>query len=535
MNAVEAIKERKDGLDVLDDIHRYARLGPGAITPEDEVLLKWYGVYTQRPAEDGYFMVRTRIPGGDLDPRRLRAIASLAEDYGRGLADITVRQNVQLHWVRIENVPDIFARLAAVGLSTTEACGDCVRNIVNCPVSGVGARELYDATPLVGEIDAFFRDNRAFSNLPRKFKIAVTGCHLRCVYPEINDIGLFAVPGPDGGVAFRARVGGGLSTTPRFARDLGVLVAPEEATRLCAAIAGLFRDEGSRASRARSRLKFLVEKWDVPRFRDAVEERMGAPLRRAPEPEAPPVRERSRSHLGVHAQRRAGLNYVGVSVLGGRTSAAKLARLADLAEAYGSGRVRTTNAQGAVILDVPGERVPELARELSAAGFVSDPSWSRRALLACTGTQFCKLAVAETKNRAEELNRFLEESLDLDEPIRISVTGCPNSCGQHHICDVGLEGSVVTVDGVKREAFQVFLGGGVGTRESFGRRVGVRVPSERLGEALVQLLTHYKRERAEGETFQDFCAARDDATLAGYLALPAAPAPPENAAQSAAR
>src|SRR5215210_1850034 len=265
MNQIEEIKKRKDGLDVLSDIYRYGKLGNSSISPDDEALFRWYGIYTQRPAEDGFFMVRMRIPGGDLTPLQLRAIAELANEHGRGLADITVRQNIQLHWVRIESLPAILDRLRAVGLSTTEACGDCVRNIINCPVSGVDQSELYDTTPLIRQVNDFFVGNRDFSNLPRKFKIAITGCPVRCVYPEINDIGLFAVR-DGGGVAFRARVGGGLSTTPRFSKDLGVFVEPDEVVELCAAIATVFREEGNRENRKRARLKFLIEQWEIPRF-----------------------------------------------------------------------------------------------------------------------------------------------------------------------------------------------------------------------------------------------------------------------------
>ena len=237
------------------------------------MLLRWYGIYTQRPARTAY-MVRMRIPGATSRPCPW-TIADLATNRA-GLADITVRQNVQLHWVRFVNLPDILDRLSAVGLSTTEACGDCVRNILNCPASGVDHRELYDTTALVNEVNDFFVNNREFSNLPRKFKIAISGCAVRCVYPEINDIGLFAVPDPRGGVAFRARIGGGLSTAPRFSKDLGVLVQPEEVVPLCAAIAAAFRDEGNRTNRKKARLKFLVEAWEIPRFRAEVEARLAA-------------------------------------------------------------------------------------------------------------------------------------------------------------------------------------------------------------------------------------------------------------------
>lgn len=503
--SIEQYKLEKDGLDVISDIYRYAAARDYQIRAADEALFKWYGVYSQRPADQGFFMVRIRIPGGQLTSKQLHAIAQLSRKYGRGLADITVRQNIQLHWVRIENIPAIFDTLAEIGLSTTEACGDTVRNIIGCPVAGVDSDELYDASPLIRQVNEFFVGNREFSNLPRKFKIAISGCALRCTYPEINDIGLFAVREPNGEVRFRARVGGGLSTTPRFSKDLGVSVTPDEVVDLCAAIASVFRDEGNRSNRKRARLKFLVEQWEIPRFRDEVEKRLGRKLLRVDPADTPAVTARDRTHLGIHRQRGDSLHYCGVPVVGGRTSADQLDVLAGIADRLGRARLRTTNTQNIILLDIDSENLGELKTELAKAGFDSEPSWARRGLIACTGVQFCKLAIAETKNRARELDQFLSESVDLQDTPRISVTGCPNACGQHHICDVGLEGSLTTIDGIKRETFQVFLGGGVGAHETFGRRIGARIPSEQLAESLARIFSAYNTNRVEGETFQEFC------------------------------
>jgi sulfite reductase beta subunit-like hemoprotein len=531
MNKIEDIKKRKDGLDVLTDIHQYAARGEHRIASEDEALFKWYGVYTQRPAEDGYFMVRIRIPGGQLNAAQLLTIAGLSERFGKGLADVTVRQNIQLHWVRIGDIPAIFEALEAVGLTTTDACGDTVRNIISCPVAGVDADELYDVTPLIGRINDFFVGNRDFSNLPRKFKIAITGCAVRCVYPEINDIGIFAVNDHErGGICFRARVGGGLSTTPRFSKDLGVLVEPDEVGELCAAVAAVFRDNGNRENRKRARLKFLVEQWEIPRFREEVEAQLGWKLRRAEQPEAPSIDARDRSHLGIHRQRGDSLYYAGVALVGGRTSSDQLRILAELGDRYGRGRIRTTNTQNIILLDIDSENLEAMKHDLSAAGFDYEPSWATRGMIACTGIQFCKLAIAETKNRARELDRYLAEQVDLEDRPRISVTGCPNACGQHHICDVGLEGSLTTIDGVKKETFQVFLGGGVGAHETFGRRVGARIPSDELPESLARLFQIYKDERVDSETFQEFCLRHSNEQLTGYLLAPARPVAESNAA-----
>lgn len=526
MNKIEEIKLRKDGLDVLEDIHRYAAKGRHQITSEDEALFKWYGVYTQRPAEDGYFMVRIRIPGGQLNASQLLTIAELSRKFGRGLADVTVRQNIQLHWVRIGDIPAIFEALDRVGLTTTDACGDTVRNIISCPVSGVDSDEFYDVTPLIRRVNDFFVGNRDFSNLPRKFKIAITGCAVRCVYPEINDIGIFAVKDYErGGVAFRARVGGGLSTSPRFSKDLGVLVDPGEVVELCAAIAAVFRDNGNRENRKRARLKFLVEQWEIPRFRDGVEARLGWKLRRADRPDAAEVTARDRTHLGIHRQRGDSFHYAGIALVGGRTSGEQLGLVAELAEKHGRGRLRTTNTQNIILLDIDSEKVETLKNDLKSAGLDYEPSWAKRGLIACTGIQFCKLAIAETKNRARELDEHLAELVDLEDRPRISVTGCPNACGQHHICDVGLEGSLTTIDGVKKETFQVFLGGGVGAHETFGRRVGARIPSDELAESLARLFQSYKDQRVDEETFQEFCLRHSNEELTGYLLAPSTPPP----------
>jgi len=535
MNNIEEIKLRKDGLDVLEDIHRYAAEGEYRIAPADEALFKWYGVYTQRPAEDGYFMVRIRIPGGQLNASQVLTIADLSRRFGKGLADVTVRQNIQLHWVRIGDIPAILEALDRVGLTTTDACGDTVRNIISCPVAGVDSDEHYDVTPLIRQVNAFFVGNRDFSNLPRKFKIAITGCAVRCVYPEINDIGIFAVQDEErGGVAFRVRVGGGLSTSPRFSKDLGVLVAPGEVVALCAAIAAVFRDNGNRNNRKRARLKFLVEQWEIPRFRDEVEARLGWKLRRAPEPEAPAITARDRTHLGIHRQRGDSFHYAGIALVGGRTTSEQLKLLAELAVKYGRGRLRTTNTQNIILLDIDSENLETLKHELKTAGFDYEPSWATRGLIACTGIQFCKLAIAETKNRARELDQYLAEQVDLEDRPRISVTGCPNACGQHHICDVGLEGSLTTIDGVKKETFQVFLGGGVGAHETFGRRVGARIPSDELAESLARLFKTYSERRTDAETFQEFCLRHSNEELIGYLFVPSAHAAVESAASFAA-
>jgi sulfite reductase beta subunit-like hemoprotein len=490
-----------------------------SITRDDEPSLRGYGVYTQRPAADGFFMDRLRITGGDLTPDQLRAVADLANVHGRGLADITVRQNIQLHWVRFESLPEIMTTLESCGLATIESSGAPVRNLLNCPVSGVDEAELYDTSLLIRQVNDYFAAVTNLDGIPRKLKISITGCALRCTYPEVNDIGIFAVRDlEDGGVLFRARVGGGLSAAPRFSRDLGILAQHGDVVELCGAIAAVFRDRAMRENEDRTRVHFRIGDDEIPRFRELVEARLGRKLRRASEPDAPAVAERDRSHLGINPQRQKGLHYIGIALVGGRTSGDELNLLASIAQEHRGMRVRTTNSQNIMLLNVPEANLAAVTSELEEAGFDYRPAWARKGIIACTGIQFCKLAVAETKNRAVELTDYLAKEVKLEEPIRISMTGCPNACGQHHICDIGLEGSVTSIDGIKRESFQVFLGGGVGSREAFGRRIGVRIPADELAESLARLLTWYRDTRGEGETFQEFCLRHNDACLVRHLA-----------------
>jgi sulfite reductase beta subunit-like hemoprotein len=492
-----------------------------SIARDDEASLRRYGIYTQRPAADGFFMVRLRIPGGDLTPDQLRVVADLANVHGRGLADITVRQNIQLHWVRFESLPEIMATLEACGLSTIESSGAPVRNLLNCPVSGVDEDELYDTSQLIRQVNDYFAAGTNLDGMPRKLKISITGCALRCTYPEVNDIGIFAVRDlEDGGVSFRVRIGGGLSTAPRFSRDLGILARPGDVVELCGAIAAVFRDRAMSENEDRTRVHFRVGEDEIPRFRELVEARLGHELRRASEPDAPVVTERDRSHLGINPQRQKGLHYIGIALVGGRTSGDELNLLASIAQEHRGVRVRTTNTQNIMLLNVPEANVAAVTSELKQAGFDYRPGWARKGIIACTGIQFCKLAVAETKNRAVELTDYLAKEVKLEEPIRISMTGCPNACGQHHICDIGLEGSVTSIDGIKRESFQVFLGGGVGSREAFGRRIGVRIPADELAESLARLLTRYRQGRRAEESFQQFCLRHSDDSLTQYLAVP---------------
>jgi sulfite reductase (ferredoxin) len=525
LNAAERFKKDDGGLNVRDRIvGRYAQLGFDSIDPTDlRGRFRWWGLYTQRrpgisggktgaledaDIEDSYFMMRVRIPGGQLEPRQLRAVAGIAKEYGRDLADVTDRQNVQFHWIRIEDVPDVWTRLEEVGLSSQEACGDVPRNILGCPVAGIDAAEVLDASPALRATEAVATGSPELANLPRKFKTSISGCSLQCTAHEVNDVSFVGVTGPDGSPGFDLWVGGGLSTNPMLARRLGAFVPPSQVAAVWLGVTSLFRDYGYRRLRSRARLKFLVDDWGPERFRDVLErEYLGQPLLDGPAPPAPAAG--SRDHVGVHRQRN-GLYYVGVAPHTGRTSGTQLWQLADLAEAYGSGKIRTTVEQKLLVLDVPERAVGELTAELAAIDLEANPSVFRRGTMACTGIEFCKLAIVETKGRARHLYTELARRLpDFDTPITINVNGCPNSCARFQLADIGLKGSIV--DG--QEGFQVHLGGSLGTDPGFGRKLrGLKVTADELPDYVERLLRSYQAGRFDGESFASW-ARRADAEL----------------------
>jgi sulfite reductase (ferredoxin) len=531
---VERLKRERNPWAMLPDLLRYAREGFASIPDEDlNLRFRWWGLYTQGDGAGAlggavpYFMVRIRIPNGFLQSHQLRTIAEGAERYGRGVGDITVRQNIQLHWVRIEDVPDLFLSLFRAGLTTAGACGDDTRNLVGCPLAGVDATEVCDASPILLEANRMLAGNAAFYNLPRKYKIGITGCRLWCSYPEINDVGLTAIERPDGGeVGFSVRVGGGLATHPHFGVRLPAFVRWHQALPVLRGITEVFRDaQVLRERRDRARLKFLFLEhgWTAETFLAELERRIGFALDPAV-PETPP-RNVYRDHVGIHAQKQDGLCYAGFAVLRGRLGAGEMRTVADLADRYGDGTIRTTNMQNIVVLNVPAARAGALRQEALDAGLRLEGSAFWRGTIACTGTEFCKLAVAETKGFARWLVDQLEARVPgLDTNLKLHVTGCPNDCGQHWIADIGLQGAKVKVDGRMADAYDVFLGGGVGGEQQFARRTGVRVPAAEVPDTLARLLRVYLRERAEGESIHEFCRRHSDAALRALLTGRPAPA-----------
>jgi sulfite reductase (ferredoxin) len=533
---IERLKREKNPWEHLDEIRQFARQGFSSIPPEWlGTYFRFWGVYTQGDGVGAisgvggegkaipYFMVRIRIPNGLLLSHQARAIASAIEKYARGVADITVRQNIQLHWITIENLPDLLDQLWRAGLTTMGSCGDDTRNITGCPLAGVDADELFDASPLTRQLDKFFVGNSEFYNLPRKFKVSVTGCRVWCSYPEINDVGLTGVIRRRNGQdeqGFSLRIGGGLSTDPHLALRLNAFVAWNQVVPTVRAIAEIFRDSSIlRESRDKARLKFLFLKhgWNADTFLAEINHRLGFKLDPA-EPEEPPV-DVFRDHVGIHPQKQPGYSYVGAAVLRGRLTAAQLKTAADLSDRFANGELRTTIMQNLLIVNVPKPLAGELARELDAAGLKTSGSPFWRGAIACSGTEFCKLAITETKGFARWLVGELEDRLPgFQQQLKINVTGCPNSCGQHWIADLGLEGKKIKVDGRLQDAYYFCVGGGVGLLQSIARPIGYRCLASEVPDAIERLLNSYRELRDDGENLHRFFARHSVEEIRTFLA-----------------
>jgi sulfite reductase (ferredoxin) len=532
LNPNERTKKDDDGLNVRARIETiYAHRGFASIDPADlRGRMRWWGLYTQRkPGIDGgrtavlephelddeYFMLRIRIDGGQLNLAQLRAVAEVSTKYGRDTADLTDRQNVQLHWVRIEDVPTIWQTLEAVGLSTAEACGDTPRVVLGSAVAGISADEVIDPTPAIEEIVKRYVGNKAYSNLPRKFKSVVSW--LPDVPYQANDVAFLGVEHPEHGPGFDLWVGGGLSTNPMLAQRLGAWVPLDEVPEVWAGVVAVFRDYGYRRLRSRARLKFLVADWGVQRFRDVLEgEYLHRSLIDGPAPDLP---AHAIDHIGVHRQAD-GRYFVGVAPVAGRVSGTVLAQVANIAEAHGSSRVRLTPYQKLLVLDLEKSEVDGVTRELRSIGLDATPSVWRRGTMACTGIEFCKLAIVETKGRAADVVARLEERLGhLDTEITINVNGCPNACARTQVADIGLKGQLVPgPDGSMVEGFQVHLGGGLtmraGQDAGFGRKLrGLKTTAEQLPEYVERVARHYLAERAAGESFAHWVVRAEEGSL----------------------
>jgi sulfite reductase (ferredoxin) len=552
---VERLKRSMNPWEGLEEIRRFAREGFGSIPPEwIGTYFRWWGVYTQGDGAgvtggqggEGRaiqrFMVRIRIPNGMMSSHQLRAIANLTRLHANEIADLTVRQNIQLHWVTIESLPEVLDGLWQVGLNTTGACGDVVRNVTGCPVAGVDADEIVDASPLVLETSKLLAGNSEFYNLPRKFKISIAGCHSWCSYPEINDIGLTAIPRSVGGkpeIGFSLRVAGGLSTEPYLGARLNAFVRWNQVVPVVKGIAELFRDSDVlREHRERARLKFLFLRhgWTAERFLDELQDRIG--FRLDPAAEEHPPDDVYRDHVGIHGQKQHGLSYVGAVVLRGRITAEQMHAAADLAERFAGGELRATNMQNLLVVNVPTVNADSLARELGEIGLRVGGSAFSRGTVACSGTEFCKLAITETKSFSRWLVEELEERLPgFDQHLKLHVTGCPNSCGQHWIADVGIEGKKIKVNGRMVDAYYFCVGGALGLHQATARPVGFRCVATEVPDALERLLGLYLAQRDPGENLRRFFARHSDTQLreflAGEVVPPEARDLPQNFAQSA--
>ena len=516
------------------EIERFGREGWDSIPPEWlNTYFRWWGIYTQGDGVGAvggkggegkavpYLMLRIRIPNGLLTSRQLTTIADVAERYARGVADITVRQNIQLHWIRIEDLPAVIRALSDVGITTLGACGDVTRNVTGCPVAGVDADEIADASPLAQAATDMLNGSPDFYNLPRKFKISITGCRVWCSYPEINDVALTALRHPYTGLpGFSLRVGGGLSTDPHLAPRLDAFIPWHQALAVVKGVAEIFRDSDVlRQNREKARLKFLFLQhgWTAERFQAELERRLGEKLEPGVSEFAP--EDIYRDHVGIHPQKQDGFAYVGIAVLRGRVQAAQLRALAALALRYGSGDLRTTGMQNLLVLNVPRPRAEELGREVEGLGLRLEGSPFWRGTIACTGSEFCKIALTETKGFARHLVDDLEARLPgFEQHLKIHVTGCPNSCGQHWIADIGLEGKKTKVDGQMVDAYYFCVGGAVGAHQATARPVGYRTAATEVPAAIERLLRVYLAERREGDNFRQFCAARSDEEIRTILA-----------------
>ncbi|MEU4670908.1 nitrite/sulfite reductase [Amycolatopsis sp. NPDC023774] len=509
----------------------YARGGFDSIDPGDlRGRFRWFGLYTQRKEGiDGgrtatlepeeldarYFMMRVRLDGGMLTTQQLAVLAEISQTHARGTADITDRQNIQYHWIRIEDVPTIWQKLENAGMTTMEACGDSPRVILGSPVAGIAADEIIDGTPAIEEIKRRYIGDPQYANLPRKFKTAISG--QQDVAHEIHDVAFVGVNHPEHGPGFDVWVGGGLSTNPMIGQRLGAWVPRDEVPDVWEGVISVFRDYGYRRLRSRARIKFLVKDWGAAKFREVLEEKyLKRPLLDGPAPDVPPA---PIDHIGVHRQVD-GKFYVGAAPVAGRVNGETLLAVAKAAERAGSERVRLTPQQKLVVLDVPETEVPGLETELAELGLHTKPSPWRRSVMACTGLEFCKLAIVETKARAQALVTDLEKRLadvqgDLENPVSVHLNGCPNSCARIQTADIGLKGQIVTDAGGRQvEGFQVHLGGGLGLDAGFGRKLrGHKVVADELVEYVERVVRAYLDGREPGERFAQWVGRADESLL----------------------
>ncbi|MGC4376159.1 nitrite/sulfite reductase [Fictibacillus sp. Mic-4] len=505
LNKTELKKLEKDGLKIFEDIPAYAKNGFDSIPKEEWDLFKWAGLYLQRPKEAGYFMMRVKVPSGVLNYEQIKALAGISKDYGRSIFDITTRQAIQFHWLTIEQIPDILERLQKVGLSTAGACGDITRNIIGNPLAGIDRDELFDTTPVVKEVFDYFERNEDFSNLPRKYKISISASIHNAGHAEINDVAFVpAIKELNGEIVkgFHVKVGGGLSAAPHLAQTIDVFVKKERVKDVAIGITTIFRDFGYREKRHRARLKFLVADWGVEKFKEKLLEYTG-PL---PEKGEEQTKDWNAGYFyGVHPQKQEGLNYIGFNVPVGRLDADEVFEIAEISKKYGNGEIRTCNSQNFIIPNVPNENVEALLNEKIFERITINPPKFTAYSVSCTGIEFCNLALVETKEKMRRVAEYLDKHVAIDVPVRIHMTGCPNSCGQRQIADIGVQGiKMKSKDKGMVEAFEIYVGGTLHDGGKFNEKLKGKVESSHLEPVLKDLLTYVAATKLPGESFYDY-------------------------------
>jgi len=513
-NSVERIKRDKPPLGILEELPALIAAGYERMPEEDIVRLQWWGLYHDKP-KIGTFMLRVKIPSGILEPSKLRAIGEVANRYGRGDAELTTRQCVQLHWLELSALPDVFRDLEAAGITSAGGCGDTVRNITGCPVSGLAADELFDSTPVVESATAEFYGNPAWANLPRKHKYSIASCADRCNAPEINCVSLVGVLN-DGREGYAVQVGGGLASVPRIARDLGVFVAPEQANEILGAVTTVWSEDLKyRMSRVKARLKFMVDDIGVEGMLERVEAKLGRTLERY---DLPPVDVQPSAHIGVHAQKQEGLSYIGVPVQLGLTTGDQLIAVANLVESFG-GDIRLTRQQNLIVTGV--SDVAGTVAQLGELGLPLETNEVWANSIACTGEPHCNFSVGETKDRLRDLVQHLETTFgEQIAELRLHLDGCPHACAQHWVGDLGFQATTgKDADGNRIGAYDIFTRGSLGPVPQIGGSLFRRVPSERLEGAVEGLVRGWLGGREDGETFTAFQRRLSDDELGALAGL----------------
>ena len=518
-NPVERIKRDKAPLRIREELPALIAAGYEQVAEEDVVRLQWWGLYHDKP-KIGTFMLRVKVPAGQLSPTALRAVGEVSNRYGRGDGELSTRQNIQLHWLELARLPEVFADLERCGVTTAGGCGDTVRNITGCPLQGIAADELFDATPTVTGAADLFYGNPEWANLPRKHKYSISACPDRCNAPEINCISLIGAL-HEGREGFAVLVGGGLSSVPRIARELGVFVPREEANEILAAITSVWSEDlRYRVSRVKARLKFMVDDLGPEGIRARVEARLGRTLG---DYALAPVTVEPSHHMGVHPQKQAGLSSIGVPVPLGLVSGDQMIAVADLAARHG-GDIRLTRQQNFILTGVPDARLDEAQSELAAIGFSLAINPVRGNSIACTGEPHCNFSVTETKTRLGALIDRLDERFGMEiADLRLHLDGCPHACAQHWVGDIGFQGTTSRDEGGKRrEAYDIFLRGGLGPGAAIGRSLFRRVPTDELDAAVEGLIAGWIAERSAGESFAAFSRRASDEQLGRLAGLEAA-------------